>query len=153
MGLIPRSGKRPREGNSDTIQYSYLENSMGRGAWRATVHGVPKSWTQLNDWAPKKQKKKQLIDYKEIFLDKCPLQPISFYIYLLPTPPCNLDCMWASQEPFSGDQDPQISSSKLSVESDIFPISLAHLSLFSPPNKKSNTFSSRASQIKKLRWK
>ena len=31
-------------------QYSYLENPMDRGAWRAIVHGVAKSWTQPSDW-------------------------------------------------------------------------------------------------------
>ena len=31
------------------LQYSCLENSMDRGAWRATVHGVAMSWT--HDWA------------------------------------------------------------------------------------------------------
>ena len=31
------------------IQYSCLENSVDRGAWWATVHGIAKSWTQLND--------------------------------------------------------------------------------------------------------
>ena len=30
-------------------QYSCLENPMERGAWRATVHGVAQSWTQLSD--------------------------------------------------------------------------------------------------------
>ena len=29
------------------LQYSCLENPMDRGAWRATVHGVAKSWTRL----------------------------------------------------------------------------------------------------------
>ena len=33
------------EGNGYTVQYSCLENSMDRGAWQATVHGVTKSWT------------------------------------------------------------------------------------------------------------
>ena len=37
------------EGNGNPLQYSYLENSMDRGAWQATVHGVTKSWTQLSD--------------------------------------------------------------------------------------------------------
>ena len=32
-----------------THQYACLENSMDRGAWRATVHGVSKSQTRLND--------------------------------------------------------------------------------------------------------
>ena len=31
------------------LQYFCLENSMDRGAWRAIVHGVPKSWTRLNN--------------------------------------------------------------------------------------------------------
>ena len=49
VGLIPWSGKSPGEGNGNLLQYSCLENSMDRGAWRATVHGVTKSWTQLSD--------------------------------------------------------------------------------------------------------
>ena len=32
-------------------QYPWLENPMDRGAWRATIHRVTKSWTQLRDWA------------------------------------------------------------------------------------------------------
>ena len=40
MGLIPGSGKFPREGNGNPLQYSCLENPKDRGAWRATVHGV-----------------------------------------------------------------------------------------------------------------
>ena len=31
------------------LQYSCLENSMNRGAWRVTVHGVAKIWTLLSD--------------------------------------------------------------------------------------------------------
>ena len=38
------------EGNGNPLQYSCLENSMGRGAWWATVHGVAKSQTQLSDF-------------------------------------------------------------------------------------------------------
>ena len=33
------------EGNGNPLQYSCLENPMDRGDWRATVHGVAKSWT------------------------------------------------------------------------------------------------------------
>ena len=47
MGSIPGMGKSPREGNGNPVQYSCLENSMDRGAWWATVHGVAKSWIQL----------------------------------------------------------------------------------------------------------
>ena len=32
------------EGNGNSLQYSCLENSMDRGAWRATVHRVTKNW-------------------------------------------------------------------------------------------------------------
>ena len=39
-GLIPGSGRPPREGNGNPLQYSCLENSMDRGAWQATVHAV-----------------------------------------------------------------------------------------------------------------
>ena len=41
--LTPESGKSPGEGNGNPLQYSCLENSMVRGALRATVHGVAKS--------------------------------------------------------------------------------------------------------------
>ena len=39
-GLIPGSGRSPGVGSGNPLQYSYLDNSMGRRAWRATVHGV-----------------------------------------------------------------------------------------------------------------
>ena len=49
-GLIPGSGRSPREGNGNPLQYSCLENPMDRGAWQATVHGVTKSQAQLSDF-------------------------------------------------------------------------------------------------------
>ena len=49
LGLIPGSGRSPGEGNGNPLQYFCLENSIDRGAWWATVHGVAKSQTQLND--------------------------------------------------------------------------------------------------------
>ena len=45
LGLIPELGRSPGEGNGNPLQYSCLGNPMDRGAWRATVHGVTKSWT------------------------------------------------------------------------------------------------------------
>ena len=39
-GSIPGSGRFPGEGNDYLLQYSCLENSMDRGAWKAIVHGV-----------------------------------------------------------------------------------------------------------------
>ena len=49
IGLIPGSGKSPGGGNSYSLQYSCLENSMDRGAWQATVHEFAKSWTRLSN--------------------------------------------------------------------------------------------------------
>ena len=47
-GSTPGSGRFPEERNGNSLQYSCLENPINRGAWRATVHGVAKSWTQLS---------------------------------------------------------------------------------------------------------
>ena len=47
MGSIPGLGRFPGEGNGNSLQHSCLRNPMDRGAWRATVHGVAKSQTQL----------------------------------------------------------------------------------------------------------
>ena len=49
LGSIPGLGRSPGKGNGNPLQYSCLENSMDRGAWRATVHGVTKSRTWLSD--------------------------------------------------------------------------------------------------------
>ena len=49
LSLIPGLGRSLGEGNNYPLQYSGLENSMDRGAWQATVHGVVKSQTQLRD--------------------------------------------------------------------------------------------------------
>ena len=47
-GLIPALGRSPREGNGNPLQCSCLGNPMDREAWRATVHGITRSWTQLS---------------------------------------------------------------------------------------------------------
>ena len=46
-GSVPGSGRFPREGSGNPLQYSCLDNPMDRGAWRATVHRVAKSRTHL----------------------------------------------------------------------------------------------------------
>ena len=48
-GMIPGLGRSPGEENGYPLQYSCLENSMDRGAWQATLHGVIKSQTKLSD--------------------------------------------------------------------------------------------------------
>ena len=45
LGSYLGLGRSPRGGDSYLLQYSCLENPMDRGAWRATVSGVAKSWT------------------------------------------------------------------------------------------------------------
>ena len=47
LDSISGLGRSPGEGNSSPRQYSCLENSMNRGAWQATVHGVTQSQMQL----------------------------------------------------------------------------------------------------------
>ena len=49
VGLIPELGRSPGGGNGNPLQYSCWENPMDRASWQATVHGVTKSWTGLND--------------------------------------------------------------------------------------------------------
>ena len=49
MGSILGSERSPGGGNDNPLQYSCLGNPMDRGAWWATVHGVTKSQTQLNE--------------------------------------------------------------------------------------------------------
>ena len=47
--LIPGSGRSPGEANGNQLLYSRLENPTDREAWQATVHGVTKTQTLLNN--------------------------------------------------------------------------------------------------------
>ena len=49
LGSIPGLGRFPGEGNGNPLQYSRLGNSMDRGTWWATVHGVTVSQSLLRD--------------------------------------------------------------------------------------------------------
>ena len=49
VGSIPGSGRSPRGGHGNSLQYSYLKNPVDRGAWRATVielQRVTRDWTE-----------------------------------------------------------------------------------------------------------
>ena len=48
LGLIRGLGRSPGEGKGYPLQYSGLENSIDKGAWQATVHGVTKNQTRLS---------------------------------------------------------------------------------------------------------
>ena len=49
LGLIPGLGRSHAGGLGNPLQYSCLENPMGKGAWQATVHEVARSRTGLSD--------------------------------------------------------------------------------------------------------
>ena len=49
LGSVPGSGRFPGGGNGNPLQYSCRENPMDKEAWRATVHRVSKSRTQLSN--------------------------------------------------------------------------------------------------------
>ena len=54
---VPESGRSPGGEDSNTLQYSCLQNPMERGAWQSIVHGVAKRQTWLkwfNTHSPKK---------------------------------------------------------------------------------------------------
>ena len=51
MGSIPGSEDSPGEENSNTPHYSCLGNFIDRRVWRATIHGITRSWTWLSDGA------------------------------------------------------------------------------------------------------
>ena len=67
-GSIPESGRFPREGNSNPLQYSCLENLMDTGAWWAIAHRVAKSQTRL----------------KQLSMHVCMYYKHFFPIYVLP---------------------------------------------------------------------
>ena len=48
-GSVPRLGRSFEEAHGNPLQYSCLENSISRGSWWATVHGITKSQTRLSD--------------------------------------------------------------------------------------------------------
>ena len=60
MVSIPSSGRCSGKGTGHSPQYSSLENPIGRGAWRATVHRVTKSRTYLSNWRERNAFKKSI---------------------------------------------------------------------------------------------
>ena len=62
-GSIPKLGRSPGKENGNPLQYSCLENPVGRGAWWATVHRVTKSWAQLSD-QPWRETQGQMVSFR-----------------------------------------------------------------------------------------
>ena len=48
LSIYPSLGRKEGEGNGTPLQCYCLENPMDGGAWKAAVHGVAESWTQLS---------------------------------------------------------------------------------------------------------
>ena len=55
MGFVPGLGRSSGVGTVNMLQYSCLANFTDREAWWATVHGLTKSWADLNDWTQQQQ--------------------------------------------------------------------------------------------------
>ena len=70
VGLTPRSGRSPGEGTGNPFQYSSLENPVDQEAWRATVHGVARSWPGLSDltWGSEQLSKLQSSHNKKVVI-------------------------------------------------------------------------------------
>ena len=51
VSMILGSGRSLGRWDGNPLQYSCWENPMDTGTWKATVHGIPKSWTWLSNWA------------------------------------------------------------------------------------------------------
>ena len=69
LGLSPGLGRSPGVGNGHPLQYSGLENSTDRGAWRSTVHRFTESRTrlkQLGTYALRKRKELEYPHYDRI---------------------------------------------------------------------------------------
>ena len=74
MGSISRSGRSPGVGNGTLLQYSCLENPMGRGAWWATVSRGGKE----SDTTEQPSTAQWVIHhFLHLFLSSCVLQHVS----------------------------------------------------------------------------
>ena len=82
LGSIPGWGRSLEGGNNNPLYYSCLENPMDRGAWRATIHGVTKSWTQLRNWHVHKNKRGKL-PWQFTFGKGCIREQYCFPMYCL----------------------------------------------------------------------
>ena len=86
-GLIPGLGRSPGGGHGNPFQYSYLENPMNGGAWRATVHRVAESQIRL-----KRLSMTHIVSLVRWFLLFNEVNQLYVYIYPLPLEPPSYLC-------------------------------------------------------------
>ena len=67
--MRPGLRRSPGGGNGNSFWYSYLGNPMDRGAWRAPVHGVIKSWT----WRLNHHHQPQMLGYRPCPISHLPV--------------------------------------------------------------------------------
>ena len=67
--LVPGSERSPRGGHGNPLQYFCLKNPTDRGAWQAMVHGVTKSWAQLEQFSMQARTHTQSILFKGAFIE------------------------------------------------------------------------------------
>ena len=63
VGSVPGLGRSPDRGRDNPLQYSCLENSMDRGAWRATIHGIARVGYDWSDFSSV-----QLLSHVQLFV-------------------------------------------------------------------------------------
>ena len=80
QGSIPESGRSPRGGHGNPLQYSCLGNPMYREAWWSTVQGVTKSQTGLSNWTATTMCQNRLFFFRSIFT--------AYVRWTLLRPPC-----------------------------------------------------------------
>ena len=73
-GSIPGSGRSPREGNGNPLQYSCLKSLMYRGVQQATVHGVTRIGQDLVTKERENEKDLDLVKHNET-VNPSPLRP------------------------------------------------------------------------------
>ena len=82
---IPGLERSPGEGNGYPLQYSCLKNSMDRGAWQATVHGVTKE-SDMIEWLTHSGLGRQILNHWTTWEESVPLFLDSFSSYPLSNP-------------------------------------------------------------------
>ena len=65
LGSIHRSGRSPGEGNGNSLEYSFLENPMDRGAWQASVRRITESDT--TEWQMLSLSRQRNKDWKTLY--------------------------------------------------------------------------------------